>query len=82
MKEDIFPKIPNNQKILYVDTSIVLNEPKISPHKKAMKKSLANVLGINTDQISIKSTTTNGLQFIDMSSGWGAQAIISLGNDI
>jgi len=78
----IVEKIPNNQKILYVDTSIVLNEPKISPHKKAMKKSLANVLGINTDQISIKSTTTNGLQFIDMSSGWGAQAIISLGNDI
>jgi len=31
--------------------------------------------------ISIKSTTTNGLTFLDMSTGWGAQTILTLGDD-
>ena len=79
--EKVVQKIPSNKKILHIDASIVLNEPKISPHKKAIKKSLSNVLGINADKISIKSTTTNGLAFLDMSTGWGAQTILTLSDD-
>ena len=77
----IIKKIPNNKKILHIDSSIVLNEPKISPHKESIKESLSKVLKIKTDQISIKSTTTNALTFIDMSKGWGAQTILTLGDD-
>ena len=79
--EKIVQKIPNNKKIVHIDSSIVLNEPKISPHKQAIKESLANVLKIKTNHISIKSTTTNGLTFLDMSTGWGAQTILTLGDD-
>ena len=79
--EKIVQKIPNNKKILHIDSSIVLNEPKISPHKQAIKESLANVLKVKTNQISIKSTTTNSLKFLDMSTGWGAQTILTLGDD-
>ena len=77
----IIKKIPNNKKILHIDSSIVLNEPKISPHKESIKESLSKVLKIKTNQISIKSTTTNALTFIDMSKGWGAQTILTLGDD-
>jgi len=77
----IIKKIPNNKKILHIDSSIVLNEPKISPHKESIKESLSRVLKIKTDQISIKSTTTNALAFLDMSTGWGAQTILTLGDD-
>ncbi len=77
----ILQKIPNNKKILHIDSSIILNEPKISPHKQAIKESLANVLKIQTNHISIKSITTNGLAFLDMSTGWGAQTILTLGDD-
>ena len=38
----VVQKIPENTKIINVDTSIVLNAPKISPHKNAIKKSLTN----------------------------------------
>ena len=71
-------KIPENTKIINVDTSIVLNTPKISPHKNAIKKSLSKVLGISIDSISIKGTTTNSLRFVDMSNGWGAQTILTI----
>ena len=79
--EKIVQKIPNNKKILHIDSSIVLNDPKISPHKKEIKKSLSSVLGVGVDKISIKSTTTNGLAFLNMSTGWGAQTILTLGDD-
>ena len=74
----VVQKIPENTKIINVDTSIVLNIPKISPHKNAIKKSLSKVLGISIDSISIKSTTTNSLRFVDMSNGWGAQTILTI----
>jgi len=35
-------------------------------------------LDINIDRISIKGTTTNNLGFVDMSNGWGAQAILMI----
>ena len=74
----VVQKIPENTKIINVDTSIVLNIPKISPHKNAIKKSLSKVLGISIDSISIKGTTTNSLRFVDMSNGWGAQTILTI----
>jgi len=74
----VIQKMPENTKIINVDTSIVLNTPKISPHKNAIKKSLSKALGINTDSISIKGTTTNSLSFVDMSNGWGAQTILTI----
>ncbi len=74
----VVQKMPENTKIINVDTSIILNTPKISPHKNAIKKSLSEVLGVNTNNISIKGTTTNNLGFVDMSNGWGAQAILTI----
>ena len=72
----VVQKMPENTRIVNIDISIVLNAPKISPHKNAIKKSLSIALGVSTDSISIKGTTTNSLGFIDMSNGWGAQAIL------
>jgi len=76
--QKIIKKIPKDTKIAMVDISIVLNAPKISPHKKAIKTSLSEALGVNEDIISIKATTTNGLRFLDMSNGWGCEAIVTL----
>ena len=74
----VVQKMPENTKIINIDTSIVLNSPKISPYKNAIKESLSKVLDINIDRISIKGTTTNNLGFVDMSNGWGAQAILMI----
>ena len=77
----IIKKIPNNTRIGRIDVSIVLNSPKISPHKKEIKTALAKAMGIKESVISIKATTTNGLRFLDMSSGWGCEAILTLNHE-
>ena len=78
MLKKVVQKMPENTKIINIDASIVLNSPKISPYKNAIKESLSKALNVSTDSISIKGTTTNNLGFVDMSNGWGAQAILMI----
>jgi 2-C-methyl-D-erythritol 2,4-cyclodiphosphate synthase len=76
--QKILEKMPQNISIGMIDASIVLNNPKLSAHKKDIKSSLANVLGVNENIISIKATTTNSLRYLDMSNGWGCEVIVTL----
>ena len=78
MLKKVVQKMPENTKIINIDASIVLNSPKISPYKNAIKESLSKVLNVSIDSISVKGTTTNNLGFVDMSNGWGAQAILMI----
>ena len=70
--------IPSNISIVNIDASIVLNKPKISKYKPKIVSTLAPILKISESQISIKGITSNGLSFLDMKNGWGAEVIISL----
>lgn len=47
--------------ILNLDCVVQLEKPKLSPHKDAMKIRIANILGIETDQVSIKGKTGEGV---------------------
>ena len=74
----IMSLIPINISIINIDASIVLNNPKISKYKSKIISKLAPVLKISESQISIKGITSNGLSFLNMKNGWGAEVIISL----
>ncbi|MDD3321935.1 MAG: 2-C-methyl-D-erythritol 2,4-cyclodiphosphate synthase [Paludibacter sp.] len=54
------------------DCTICAQEPKLSPHIPEMQNCLAGVLGIDTDLISIKATTTEKLGFIGRKEGIAA----------
>ena len=47
-------------------------------YKSKIISKLAQVLKISESQISIKGITSNGLSFLNMKNGWGAEVIISL----
>ena len=59
-------------------SKIIKNDPKITKHKKKIAESVANALNISESLISIKATTTNGLKFLDMENGWGAEVIVTV----
>ena len=65
-------------KIVNIDSTILLEVPKISPYIKLMKQNICRVLKINAGQISIKSTTSEGLGFIGKKQGCSAYTICSL----
>jgi 2-C-methyl-D-erythritol 2,4-cyclodiphosphate synthase len=64
--------------VVHVDTVIMAQAPKLSPHRQAMQANLARVLGVLPEQINIKATTTEGLGFVGRVEGVAAQAIATL----
>ena len=46
-----------------IDLVIIANQPRLSPYKEEIKKTLARELGIFDSQLNIKASTTNGLPF-------------------
>ncbi len=69
-------------RILNIDTTIVMQEPKIGKYKKAMRESMANALGIKPELVNIKATTTEGLGFEGEKKGVSAYAVATLIEDV
>ncbi len=63
-----------------IDSTICLQRPKINPHIPEMKQVLAEVMGIPTDDISIKATTTEKLGFVGREEGVSAYATVLIQN--
>jgi len=61
-----------------VDTTVVLQTPKLCPHIPAMVQSLASVMGIHPGQLSIKAKTNEKLGFIGREEGVSAYAVALL----
>jgi 2-C-methyl-D-erythritol 4-phosphate cytidylyltransferase/2-C-methyl-D-erythritol 2,4-cyclodiphosphate synthase len=62
----------------HVDCTVIAEEPKVGPHRSAMRERIAAVLGVEIDQVSIKATTTEGLGFAGRREGIAAQAVASI----
>ncbi len=62
--------------LMNIDSTICLQQPKISPYLPDMKKRLAEVIGVEENDISIKATTTEKLGFIGREEGVSAYAIL------
>jgi len=61
-----------------IDSTMLLEEPKISPYIDEMKKNIAAALKIKTTQLAIKSTTSEGLGFVGKKQGCSAYSICLL----
>lgn len=65
-------------RIINVDSTLILQEPKIAKYIPAMQKSIAKVLNIKPNQVSIKATTNEGIGFIGRGEGCAALAIATI----
>ncbi len=61
-----------------VDVTIICEAPKIGPHRDAMRARLAEILGVDTGCVSVKATTTEGLDSTGRREGIAAQAVATL----
>ena len=62
-------------KIENVDCTICLENPKINPHIPEMKKTLAPLMKVTEDDISIKATTNETLGYVGREEGVNAYAV-------
>ena len=61
-----------------IDSIIVAQAPKCAPHIDAMRQNIAETLGLELDQVSVKATTEEKLGFTGRKEGIAAQAIVLL----
>ena len=58
-----------------IDATICAEHPKLNPHIPQMQQTLAEVMGIPVDDVSIKATTTERLGFTGREEGISAYAV-------
>lgn len=64
-----------------IDATICAERPKMNPHIPAMKACLANIIGCDEDDVSIKATTTEKLGFTGREEGISAYATVLIQKD-
>jgi len=58
-----------------IDSTVCLQSPKISPHIPEMKKTIASILDVSVEEVSIKATTSEKIGFVGREEGVTAYAI-------
>ena len=58
-----------------VDCTVTLEKPKVNPHIDEMKRVLAPLMNIETDDVSIKATTSETLGYVGRIEGLNAYAV-------
>lgn len=62
-------------KIINIDSTIIAQRPKLSPHIEKMRETLASAMGIPIDCVSVKATTEEKLGFSGAELGIAAHAV-------
>lgn len=61
-----------------IDCTIAMQRPKLRPHIDTMRQTLAQVMGLDVDRVSVKATTTERLGFEGREEGVSTHAVALL----
>ncbi|MDI9233640.1 2-C-methyl-D-erythritol 2,4-cyclodiphosphate synthase [Limnohabitans lacus] len=64
--------------LVNVDSTIVAQAPKLAPHMQAINASVAQALGVQSDQVNVKAKTAEKLGPVGMSQSMEARAVALL----
>lgn len=61
-----------------VDSTVICERPKLARHVDAMRSNIADDLGLDAGDVSVKATTTERLGFTGREEGIAAEAVVCL----
>ena len=64
--------------VVNVDSSLCLEAPKIKPYVEQMQQTIASIIGVTTEDVSVKATTTEKMGFVGREEGLVAYATVLL----
>jgi 2-C-methyl-D-erythritol 2,4-cyclodiphosphate synthase len=64
--------------IEHVDSTVVIEQPKLLPYKQAMRDRLAAALGVANRRLNVKATRGEGMGFIGRLEGVAAMAVATI----
>jgi 2-C-methyl-D-erythritol 2,4-cyclodiphosphate synthase len=66
------------REVLHVDTTLLLEAPKLGGRREEIRATLAGALGVAPDRVNVKATTGEGIGFVGRGEGVGALAVATL----
>jgi 2-C-methyl-D-erythritol 2,4-cyclodiphosphate synthase len=64
--------------IVNMDCTLVMERPKLGPHRAAIREALARTLGLTPQRVNVKASTGEGIGFVGRGEGVAALAVVSL----
>jgi len=64
--------------VAHVDATVVMERPKLAPHRDAIRDTLAGVLGLEPRRVNVKASTAEGMGFVGRGEGVAALAVATL----
>jgi len=65
-------------RVVNVDSVVIAELPKIAPHRDAMRKQMALLLGVSVGNVQVKGKTNEGLDAVGQGQAIAAQAVVLL----
>jgi 2-C-methyl-D-erythritol 2,4-cyclodiphosphate synthase len=65
-------------RVAHVDTTVLMERPKLGDRRDAIRASLAEGLGVRADQVNVKASTGEGMGFVGREEGVAALAVATL----
>jgi 2-C-methyl-D-erythritol 2,4-cyclodiphosphate synthase len=65
-------------RVAHVDTTVVMERPKLGERREAIRASLADGLGVTAAQVNVKASTGEGMGFVGREEGVAALAVATL----
>ncbi len=65
-------------RVLNVDTTVVLERPKLAPYLGEMAENIAGILGIPAERVGVKAKTNEGMGLVGAGEGAAAFAVVLL----
>ena len=65
--------------ILNIDSTVIIEKPKLSPYIGQMRKNIAGILGIPQDNVNVKAKSNEGMGFVGRGEGVIAEAVVLIG---
>ncbi len=62
-------------RVVNVDSTLILEAPRVHPHVAEMRERLAGVLGLAPERVSVKATSNEGLGSVGREEGIAAMAV-------
>jgi 2-C-methyl-D-erythritol 2,4-cyclodiphosphate synthase len=66
--------------VVNVDCTVLMEEPKLGPHRVAIRERLARALGLDPRRVNVKASTGEGMGFVGRGEGVAALVVASLKN--
>ncbi|HUR84686.1 MAG TPA: 2-C-methyl-D-erythritol 2,4-cyclodiphosphate synthase [Solirubrobacteraceae bacterium] len=65
-------------RLVHVDTTVLMERPKVGPHRTAIRERLADALGLDVSAVNVKASTGEGMGFVGRLEGVAALALVTL----